>query len=78
MDDANECASYMDKPVVNSMFCVPVEKDELITLIIRLNPNRSSGPDDNRPNLAKDVVIIVAEPLRHISHASASAQGNVL
>jgi hypothetical protein len=44
-DDDNGFASYMNKPVVNSMFCDPVERDELVKLISNLNPNKS--PHDN-------------------------------
>ena len=69
-DDTNGFASYMDKPVVNSMFCDPVERGELVKLITSLNPNKSSGPDDIHPKIVRDVAIIVAEPLRHIFNLS--------
>jgi hypothetical protein len=45
----------MNKPVVNSMFCDPLESDELVQLISNLNPNKSPGPDDIHPKITRDV-----------------------
>jgi hypothetical protein len=60
----------MNKPVVNSMFCDPVERDELVKLISNLNPNKSPGPDNIHPKIVRDVAMIIAEPLRYIINLS--------
>jgi hypothetical protein len=45
--------TYCNSFVKNSMFCGPVDKIELKTLINKLNDRKSSGPDNIGPKLVK-------------------------
>jgi hypothetical protein len=66
MDDDNGFKSYMSEPVVNSMFCDPVERDELVKLYASLNSSKLPDPDSIPPKIVRDVAMIIAEPLRYI------------
>jgi hypothetical protein len=52
----------MDKTIVNSIHFDPVNRFELLKLIIELNSNKSCGTDDVCPTIIRDVAYIVAEP----------------
>jgi hypothetical protein len=47
--------TYCNSFVKNSMFCGPVDKIELKTLINKLNDRKSSGPDNIGPKLVKKI-----------------------
>ena len=60
---------YCDPPVINSMFCAPVDRNELINLLRNLKP-KSPGPDGVRPKLVKDLADEIVDPLLHIFNLS--------
>jgi hypothetical protein len=62
--------TYCNSFVKNSMFCGPVDKNELKTLINKLNDRKSSGPDNIGPKLVKKSVTAIVEPLVHIYNLS--------
>jgi hypothetical protein len=62
--------TYCNSFVKNSMFCDPVDKIELKTLINKLNDRKSSGPDNIGPKLVKKSVTAIVEPLVHIYNLS--------
>jgi len=62
---------YCPPSVSHSMFCEPVEPDELLKLITSLK-NKSAGPDNVGPALLKDISPIILHPLLHIINLSFS------
>ena len=64
---------YLDKSQLNSMFCSPVEIDELTNLFRKLDDKKSSGPDNIGPKLLKLAAPFVANPLLYIFNLSFSA-----
>jgi len=61
---------YIGKPVLNSMFCQPVEYSELAKLIANLNTTKSPGPDNISPKLVKECTTELVEPLLHLYNLS--------
>ena len=62
---------YCDPPVMNSMFCFPVDRYELIKLIRDLKP-KSPGPDGIRPKLIRNIADEIVDPLLYIFNLSIS------
>ena len=60
---------YCDPPVINSLFCLPVDRSELTKLICDLKP-KSPGPDGIRPKVIKNIANEIVEPLLHIFNLS--------
>jgi hypothetical protein len=63
---------YCDEPVLQSMFCLPVIKTELSTLMSKLNAAKSPGPDNIGPKLVKEAAHLLTEPLTYIFNLSLS------
>jgi len=61
---------YLGKPVKNSMFCQPVDHNELLKLIGNLNVSKSPGPDNFSPKLVKECTAELIEPLLHLYNLS--------
>ena len=56
----------------NSMFCEPVQIDELIQLISNLNNNKGAGPDNIGPRLLKEMTPAIIQPFLYIINLSLS------
>jgi hypothetical protein len=54
---------YGDKPTMNSMFCAPVEREELCKLIAGLKVSKSAWPDRFAPKLIKEISAFLIDPL---------------
>ena len=50
----------------NSMFCEPVEIDELIQLISNRNNSKGAGPDNTGPRLLKEMTPAIIQPFLYI------------
>ena len=72
VETAYKFNDYCDKPMLQSMFCLPVTKTELSTLISKLNAAKSPGPDNIGPKLVKEAVHLLTEPLMYIFNLSLS------
>jgi len=59
-----------ERPIKNSMYCEPVNKEELIKQINCLKNSESPGPDDIGPKLIKQVQHAIVNPLLHIYNLS--------
>lgn len=64
--------SYLDKPRLHSMFCEPLEAEELFKLIENLNTHKSPGPDGIAPKLIKEIAPLILQPLLYLFNLSLS------
>ena len=70
--NANNYKKYCVHPIPNSMFCEPVEINELTNLIGNLNNNKGAGPDNIGPRLLKEISPAIIQPLLYIINLSLS------
>lgn len=68
----NSFKQFTDNPVVNSCYCRPVDKTELLKLIGNLIKNKSPGHDGITPRIIKETAIEISNPLLHIFNLSIS------
>jgi len=54
----------------NSLFCTPVGRNELISIISKLKNNKSPGPNNIGSKLVKNNVSILVDPLIHLFNLS--------
>ena len=66
----NVSSDTFDKPVLNSMYCLPVYDIELSRLIHSLQSSKSPGPDEIGVSLIKEVSSIIVQPLAFIFNLS--------
>ena len=70
LDQSTDFNGYMCSPVKNSMFCTPVNKDEILKIIAN---SKSPGPDNVTPKLLKAAQNKIIDPLLHLFNFSFSA-----
>jgi len=63
-------SSYDKDRVMCSLFCEPVTDIELYRLVNLLNINKAAGPDDVRPQLVKDNIDYLCQPLVYLYNLS--------
>ena len=54
----------------NSFFLLPTDHDEITSICKKLNSDSSSGHDDIKPDIVKNVAGLIARPLAHIFNLS--------
>jgi hypothetical protein len=62
----NTFSEYCESPTINSMFCDPTNKDEILNIISRFYHNKSPGPDSIGPKLLKLISANIVEPFTYI------------
>ena len=62
--------SYMDERVLNSFFAAPVESDEVIEMIDKLNTNKACGPNSIPSKILKNNSKILADPVKMLLNRS--------
>ena len=61
---------YCPAPNINSMFCTPVEPDEIYKIITSFKNNKAPGVDNIGPKILKSVSAEIIFPLTHIFNLS--------
>ena len=62
--------SYMDERVLNSFFIAPVETNEIIDMINKLNTNKACGPNSIPSKILKNHSNILADPVKILLNRS--------
>ena len=52
------------------MYCEPITKDEILTIVSAFQDNKSPGPDNIGPKLLKAVLSHIVDPLQFIFNLS--------
>ena len=62
--------TYMDERVLNSFFAAPVESDEVIEMINKLNTNKACGPNSIPSKILKNNSELLADPVKMLLNMS--------
>jgi len=63
---------YLNNPKKDSMFCEPLEAEELCKLIENLNVKKYPGPDGFGPKLIKEIAPLIFQPVLYLFNLSLS------
>ena len=62
--------SFLTSPVQDTFFLKPVSKEDVLKEILKLNHNKSAGPDGFTPKIVQTCAYVLFEPLTYIFNKS--------
>ena len=63
---------FLDQPNPNSMFLLPTNRNEIISIVSKLHNKKSSGYDGFNSFILKKIILSIVDPLVHIFNLSLS------